>query len=27
MSPNWGGHTAFPVLGMKIGDWASNTKG
>ena len=27
MSPNWGGHTAFPVLGMKIGDWATNTKG
>jgi hypothetical protein len=27
MSPNWGGHTAFPVLGVKIADWASNTKG
>ena len=27
MSPNWGGHTAFPVLGMTIADWASNTKG
>jgi hypothetical protein len=27
MSPNWGGHTAFPVLGMTIGDWASNSKG
>jgi hypothetical protein len=27
MSPNWGGHTAFPVLGMKIADWAANTKG
>src|SRR6266446_3625125 len=27
MSPNWGGHTAFPVLGMTIGDWAANTKG
>jgi hypothetical protein len=27
MSPNWGGHTAFPVLGMKIADWAPNTKG
>jgi hypothetical protein len=26
MSPNWGGHTAFPVLGMKIADWAANTK-
>jgi hypothetical protein len=27
MSPNWGGHTAFPVLGMTIGDWGPNTKG
>jgi hypothetical protein len=27
MSPNWGGHTAFPVLGMTIDDWAPNTKG
>ena len=27
MSPNWGGHTAFPVLGMTIADWAANTKG
>src|SRR5262245_19020939 len=27
MSPNWGGHTAFPVLGVKIADWAPNTKG
>jgi hypothetical protein len=27
MSPNWGGHTAFPVLGITIGDWAPNTKG
>jgi hypothetical protein len=27
MSPNWGGHTAFPLLGMKIADWAPNTKG
>ena len=27
MSPNRGGHTAFPVLGMKIADWAPNTKG
>jgi hypothetical protein len=27
MSPNWGGHTAFPVLGMPIADWAPNTKG
>ncbi len=27
MSPNWGGHTAFPMLGMKIADWQANTKG
>jgi len=27
MAPNWGGHTAFPVLGMTIADWAGNTKG
>ena len=27
MSPNWGGHTAFPMLGMKIADWQVNTKG
>ncbi len=27
MSPNWGGHTAFPVLGVTIADWAANTKG
>src|SRR5256885_2394471 len=27
MSPHWGGHTAFPVLGMTIADWAPNTKG
>ncbi|HEU5321885.1 MAG TPA: hypothetical protein VFX28_13850, partial [Methylomirabilota bacterium] len=27
MSPNWGGHTAFPVLGMTIADWAPNTQG
>jgi hypothetical protein len=27
MSPNWGGHTAFPVLGMTIPDWAANTQG
>jgi hypothetical protein len=26
MSPNWGGHTAFPVLGMKIADWQVNTR-
>ena len=27
MSPNWGGHTAFPVLGVTIPDWAPNTQG
>jgi hypothetical protein len=26
MSPNWGGHTAFPVLGVPIADWAPNTR-
>jgi hypothetical protein len=26
MAPNWGGHTAFPVLGVPIADWAANTK-
>ena len=25
-SPNWGGHTAFPILGVPIADWAPNTK-
>src|SRR5262249_14189469 len=27
LSPNWGGHTAFPVLGLTIADWAANTQG
>jgi hypothetical protein len=27
MSPNWGGHTAFPMLGVKIADWQTNSKG
>jgi hypothetical protein len=27
MSPNWGGHTAFPMLGVKIADWQANSKG
>jgi hypothetical protein len=27
MSPNWGGHTAFPMLGVKIADWQVNSKG
>jgi len=26
MSPNWGGHTAFPLLGVTIADWSRNTK-
>jgi hypothetical protein len=26
MSPNWGGHTSFPILGVPITDWAPNTK-
>ena len=26
MSPNWGGHTAFPVLRVPIADWAPNTR-
>ncbi len=27
MSPNWGGHTSFPVLGLPIPDWQTNTQG
>ncbi|MGH7311130.1 MAG: LVIVD repeat-containing protein, partial [Candidatus Rokuibacteriota bacterium] len=27
LSPAWGGHTAFPVLGVSIPDWAANTQG
>src|SRR5262249_53085247 len=27
ISPSWGGHTAFPMLGLPIADWAPNTKG
>jgi hypothetical protein len=27
MSPSWGGHTALPILGVKIADWQVNTKG
>jgi hypothetical protein len=27
IQPNWGGHTAFPVLGVTIPDWAPNTQG
>ncbi len=26
MAPNWGGHTAFPMLGVPIADWQPNTK-
>src|SRR6266550_4081252 len=26
MSPNWGGHTSFPILGVPVTDWAPNTK-
>jgi len=26
ISPNWGGHTAFPILGVSIADWAANPK-
>jgi len=27
MSPSWGGHTSFPVLGVSIGDWTRNAFG
>jgi hypothetical protein len=27
MSPSWGGHTSFPVLGVSIGDWSRNAYG
>ncbi len=27
MSPNWGGHTSFPVLGVEIPDWQDNLNG
>ena len=27
MSPDWGGHTAFPVLGVPVPDWAGNASG
>jgi hypothetical protein len=27
MSPDWGGHTAFPVLGVPVPDWAGNAQG
>lgn len=27
MSPDWGGHTAFPVLGVQVPHWAGNASG
>ncbi|HEU5304946.1 MAG TPA: hypothetical protein VFU40_09920 [Gemmatimonadales bacterium] len=27
LSPAWGGHTAFPVMGVPIAGWAANTQG
>jgi hypothetical protein len=27
MSPDWGGHTAFPVLGVQVPDWTGNSSG
>jgi hypothetical protein len=27
MPPDWGGHTAFPVLGLAVSDWAGNSAG
>jgi len=27
MSPDWGGHTSFPMLGMTVPDWAGNAAG
>ncbi|HEV8436592.1 MAG TPA: hypothetical protein VGT40_00695 [Methylomirabilota bacterium] len=27
MSPHWGGHTSFPVLGVRVPDFAPNTQG
>ncbi|HEX6775579.1 MAG TPA: hypothetical protein VF238_07010, partial [Methylomirabilota bacterium] len=27
MAPDWGGHTAFPVLGLAVSDWAGNSAG
>jgi hypothetical protein len=27
IAPAWGGHTAFPILGVPIPDWAPNTQG
>jgi len=27
MSPDWGGHTAFPILGLTVSDWSGNSAG
>lgn len=27
VSPDWGGHTAFPVLGVQVPDWTGNSSG
>jgi hypothetical protein len=27
MSPDWGGHTSFPLLGVRIGEFGANTRG
>src|SRR5262249_33119705 len=27
LSPNWGGHTAFPILGVPIADYTANAQG
>ena len=27
MSPDWGGHTSFPILGMRVGEFGPNTRG
>src|SRR5262249_57107793 len=27
MSPDWGGHTSFPILGVRIAEFAGNTRG
>jgi hypothetical protein len=27
LSPDWGGHTAFPVLGIRVPEWAANATG
>jgi hypothetical protein len=27
MSPDWGGHTSFPILGVRVGEFGPNTRG